>query len=338
MFIINNQGKVEYKRPSVKINNLVVTKEDGGIIPNDGVDEGTKLKIEFEVNIERGNVLQVSPGTLQNGKVIYITQGNEKQVIFTITSQIEGKTYDDSKTISVESYYKKLIIGQTVKRGDYVNYTLGNWTNADIAKLGNLYYGTGNPPDNSNMFGGFGVGSRVGGNKDYGVNPTEWRPGFANGTYLNGWRVLNINSDGTINIIHAEAPEKFNYTPWHGMQENYENFFTKTRDWSMYEDCSTDSVDTNYAIRGSGRCVSKQELIPLQSGQYNLTHIGYNYYIIGGDTKNTRINGTNGERFLGIGYTNYIRPVVTLKAEIIVKPKDGQTTHVTPETAWELEL
>ncbi len=334
LFIVNNQGKVEYSRPSVKINNLIVTKEDGSIIPNDGVDEGTKLKIEFEVNIDRGNVLQVSPGTIQNGKVIYITQGNEKQVIFTITSHVEGKTYEDSKTISVESYYKKLIIGETVKIGDFVNYSAGNWTDEDIAKLGNLYsessisYGE----EYYYKFGGFGINDGKITSKDY----TAHFSGYLGGSniYSNGWRVLSKNTDGTVNIIHAGTPEGFVYKD---KPDVAVNIFLNTRDWSMYEDCSTNSVSSSYAVKDSARMVNYKDISNLMDS--NIVLIGTHYflpekqseisiYCVRGDT------GKYGTNQVDMG----IRPVVTLKAEIIVKAKDGQTTHITPETAWELEL
>ena len=121
-----NEGNgEESKGPIVNINNIVITLEDGSIIPEDGVYEGTKLKIEFDISVNAGTVVEISPGNIQNGKGIYITTGSEKDVTIIVTTQVDGETYSCKKEISLKDKYKKNEFNAT-----------------EIAKKPTAYYGS----------------------------------------------------------------------------------------------------------------------------------------------------------------------------------------------------
>ena len=56
---IDEQGNIEMLRKQPNISNLNVTQSTGEEIPEEGVENGTKLKVEFEASIEGGTIKEV---------------------------------------------------------------------------------------------------------------------------------------------------------------------------------------------------------------------------------------------------------------------------------------
>lgn len=105
-------GKVEKATPRPEIKNIKVKKIDGSEIEEKGVEIGTKLQISFDVSIQGGEITSVETEknenlTLNNGKVTYITDGQEKSVEFEITGEVGENTYIKKKKISIANKYIK---------------------------------------------------------------------------------------------------------------------------------------------------------------------------------------------------------------------------------------
>lgn len=106
----------------------------------------------------------------------------------------------------------------------------------------------------------------------------------------------------------------------------------------MYEDVSTDSVSTSFAVPGSARCLNCRERFSfgIFNQAYPIFRINEDYWVAGSvnngqiNMGNNNIGGESKHKPAGV------RPVVTLRADIKVKANKGDTTHVTPETAWNL--
>lgn len=292
------------------------------------------IKIESNTEIERiifpnedGTSLTLSTKELTLAKDLKVEL--EKEYIVTVITK-DGKTTNE--TIKIPA-----TISDIVAVGDFVNYSVGNWTEEDINKVGTYYSGS-SLPTTSEKFGGFAVGQ----SKDNGIKPTQYN---ANPKYNGGWRVLSKNSDGTINIVHAGTPEGY-YVPRSvhndsGLRGSI-NILGQYRDWTMYEDGSTDAVNTNYAVQGSAHCITTNEILEVnQTSTLRAIGVEYIYYyeISPGSPYYVlcavNIYGSTGNRVLGnIG----VRPVVTIKANVKATASEGQTTHDTPETAWNLSL
>lgn len=120
----------------------------------------------------------------------------------------------------------------------------------------------------------------------------------------------------------------------------------KNRNYTMYEDSSTDAIDTNFAVIGSAHILTKKEIDEL-SNNSNLRKIGIRYlYYYDSYYRNSswpisrRLYTIN---YLGKKTSSYsnavgLRPVVKLKATVQATANEGQTTHDTLETAWNLSL
>ena len=105
-------GKVEKATPRPEIKNIKVKKIDGSEIEEKGVEIGTKLQISFDVSIQGGEITSVETEknenlTLNNGKVTYITDGQETSVEFEITGEVGENTYIKKKKISIANKYIK---------------------------------------------------------------------------------------------------------------------------------------------------------------------------------------------------------------------------------------
>lgn len=159
-----------------------------------------------------------------------------------------------------------------IKSGDYVDYTAGNWTKKEIEDMGILYSGE-NIPDSTKpyTFGGF----KVGQSKDAGIK--------ANGsnslldTENSGWRVLSVNNDGSVNLIHGGTPEYYYHPTYYkttasgnqyksayrskyilggekdesATEDSFEN--AKVKEWKVYE-------DKKFAVDGSAHLINDIDL------------------------------------------------------------------------------
>lgn len=233
-----------------------------------------------------------------------------------------------------------------VQVGDFVNYKAGNWTQEDLEKLGVKFDSTGNIIDygsiymgedlfsntaNRFKFGGFTndankvIEKKFTNSKDESINVYS----SYNCLFSGGWRVLNKNDDGSINIVHAGTPEGF----WHYNLANKSIQIINDRDWSMYE-------DKKYCKSGMAHILTKEEIesIPQNNSLRKTGNYYYlpNYYNAGGlyYINNTGYMGGWSLHALGI------RPVVTLKAECLFQNVNDEntTTHNTQETAWNLVI
>lgn len=276
---------------------------------------------------ENGTSLELKTEKLTLAKDLKVELDKE-YIVKVITK--DGKI--TSEIIKVER-----VIADVVSVGDFVNYSVGNWTQKDIEKLGTYYFGEA-LPNTKEKFGGF----KLGQSKDNSIKPTTTNE---NNIYSGGWRVLNKNLDGTINIVHAGTPEAYNVPRSVHNDSSLKasiNIIGKYRDWTMYEDCSTDAINTNYAVQGSAHGITTSEILSIKKDN-PLRAIGvqYNYYykVAAGSPyyflRSIRADGTDGSSSLGsIG----IRPVVTIKSEVKAIANEGQTMHDTQETAWNLSL
>lgn len=110
--------------------------------------------------------------------------------------------------------------------GDFIEYDAGTWTQEEInaiqtGEVGNLVTANGSEelPTENYQFGGFKDGTSRNGN----VRPSEWsgvtydyvKEKTSDGTNKNitGWRVFDINDDGTVTLISAGNPESI-YAAW----------------------------------------------------------------------------------------------------------------------------
>ncbi|MBR3254722.1 MAG: hypothetical protein IKF97_00620 [Clostridia bacterium] len=230
-----------------------------------------------------------------------------------------------------------------VQVGDFVNYDAGKWTQKDIDSLGNLYSGEDLPISGTSTrytFGGF----KVGQSRNDSITPSE-NEEYEN-VFSGGWRVLSVNNDNTINIVHAGTPESYRHYTSNSISlyvlkgEESEGVNTTTcskRNWTMYE-------NTKYAVSNSAHLMNKDEAYNITNSSSNtdnsLRTIGTYYWLADlGPTflafvmPGGRISHTQGN-------TMGIRPVVTLKAECLYQNVNSEnvTTHNTPETAWNLVI
>ena len=110
--------------------------------------------------------------------------------------------------------------------GDFIEYDAGTWTQEEInaiqtGEVGNLVTANGSEelPTENYQFGGFKDGTSRNGN----VRPSEWsgvtydyvKEKTSDGTSkdITGWRVFDINDDGTVTLISAGNPESI-YAAW----------------------------------------------------------------------------------------------------------------------------
>lgn len=65
------------------------------------VVQGTPLKVSFDVTFEEGTLIGVNKGSLENGKVEYMTDGTQTEVIFVVT----GQTREEIETKQTKKLY-----------------------------------------------------------------------------------------------------------------------------------------------------------------------------------------------------------------------------------------
>ena len=297
---------------------------------------------EFTITAVTGNA------TKENDTTIKGTGTADGTATVTITGKQSGKTKDITVTV---------IKAVEPEVGDFVNYSAGKWTQADLIKLGVEFDEKGNITNNGNLYAGSSLptsstpykfgGFAVGESKDQSITPYN---NYAN-TY-SGWRILSKNEDEngnkTYNIIHAGTPEGY-YHPG-AYNSAYKSQYIlggeasasgsstwgdyssiSQRDWSMYENAT-------YAQANSARSVTYAEMNSLSSSNtlkktgsyYWLPLAFYSNYLLNVDGNGSICSDNRGNNCFGV------RPVVSLKSNVTFTAKSGDTTHTTEETAWQL--
>lgn len=313
-------GEIAKAGLRINVSNITITTDGTTEAKDKEVEQGTPLIINFTHSIEGGT-------TTVDKTLPYTTDGTETEVTFTITGVVNGENCTKELTIPFANKYREPSISDMVEIGDFVNYSVGNWTQADMEKLGTMYSGT-SEPTAQGKFGMFNVGM----SKDSSINTY----GSYTNQFANGWRVLSKNADGTINIIHAGTCEAY-YSSSNNAVAGA-NLLKNLRDWSMYEDCSTDSVNTSYAVAGSAHCLTKSEMNIIATNN-SIRNIGVYYWTSDVEGSNAVCFYTSKGLVTGGGNGSFgIRPVVMLKSTVKVEAQAGQTTHTTPATAWNLIL
>lgn len=222
-----------------------------------------------------------------------------------------------------------------VQVGDFVNYDAGTWTQDEIDSLGELYSGKTNPDSTkAYTFGGFEAGQ----SRNTCITPYS---SYKN-KYDKGWRILRINTDNSIDIIHAGTPEGYfhpneDYAAHKSMyilDKTYNNIDidAQRRNWTMYE-------NVMYSIKDSAHLIKINDLndIIKITGSYYWTADYPDY----GKYRDFYFKDNAGRTYRnGYGYCFGIRPVVALKAECLFQDVNDKntTTHDTQETAWNLVI
>lgn len=296
--------------------------------------ESNVFQIIIQIEEKENGINQIE---MPEGMMI---QGNGKRKV-AIDYEVElGKEYQIKITpiagemIEKKIYIDKIPMALQVKVGDFIDYDAGTWSKEEIDILTNqnLYAGS-NLPTNSDefKFGGFSEGD----NKNASKKLEE------NQNLVTGWRVLKINKDATIELIHAGITEAY-YHPY-GVSNGHKSEYilsngTKSidyntynpRDWSMYEDRNTN----NFAIQGSSHCLTYQEGFEITNSKEttsnDLRNIGIPYWFtdcfdynawdyFGGlysVDKQGKILGNSSACF-------GIRPVITLKSKLTITEGNG---------------
>ena len=349
------------------------------VLGEDGIIGRAKYASELWNQEDREEKIQMAVfAALEKGKGTITTEDLINELRISISdfddNSINGndeegwKLNGNDKTlyISNDGRITEVLDRTGIKLGDYVEYSAGTWTEEDINKLGSLYCGE-NIPDSNNTykFGGF----KVGQSRDIGIVRAENNISQLDMSH-NGWRVLKINLDGSIDLIHAGASEYY-YHPTRcvvskktdyqrlagsavrsryilsgeknqeeGLQFTYEG--VEPRDWKMYEN--------NYAIEGSAHVSTRTEILAgywQGAGQQWQRLIGIDFWTeglyyndIGAISWCKYDSNVDKANLFGYGRdaSGGIRIVITLKPECVLESKENDNTHTTRETAWNLVL
>ncbi len=204
---------------------------------------------------------------------------------FPVTVTIDGKSFTVDGDGNVELTGAKPQIKSKVKVGDFVNYSAGNWTAEDMAKIQNsgakiAANNSSSLPNKAFQFGGFTEGSSKDG------NATPYNSSYAyvkdklTGSAVTGWRVFDVDGDN-VTLISAGCPEDY----YHSGTTNY-GYISEyilsgntnssapsdlelgskytARDWSMY-------VNASYGSRITATALTKTRLDQWYNKNYNLT-------------------------------------------------------------------
>ena len=251
-----------------------------------------------------------------------------------------------------------------VQVGEFVNYDAGTWTQEEIDKMGNLYSGEKIPDENTPYtFGGF----KAGQSKNNGIIMSENNIAEIDEVH-SGWRVLKINDDGSINIIHAGCPEWYYHRMYYKVVTNeaakkssyrslyifgggkseevtsdaYDDVFEK--DWNVYENSEFCKSNTAHMTTLDELKFGYQGALSDSSSVAWVRKIGISFWIRevypagGGVFAASYTNGSMNN--YGRNQAFGVRPVVTLKAECLFQNVnvENTTTHNTKETAWNLVI
>lgn len=245
-----------------------------------------------------------------------------------------------------------------IKIGDYITYDAGIWKKEELEELkGNNFYTNGELPgtDAGFKFGGF-IENQ---SRNKAIDAYGGSNITSNHTFSEGWRVLDINEDGSLKIVSAGTVEAFRHlgsSPIEGFEagyyseyilrkvvnkndtehteQDYINAGIIPRDFTMYEN--------ELAKPNTAHCMSLYDAYnitgSLDETQNNLRDLGIYYHLASGQNKIALARVQPGGTILMSGNTCYgIRIVLDLKPEVKIS-KDNNGDGTSFEKAWKLEL
>ena len=225
---------------------------------------------------------------------------------FPVTVTIDGKSFTVDSDGNVELAGSKPQASK-VKVGDFVNYSAGNWTAADMTKIQNTgakiaANNSTSLPTKAYEFGGFTEGSSKDGNATPNDSTYKYVTDKSTGNAVTGWRVFDVDGD-SVTLISAGCPEDY-YHPY-GTNYGYISEYILSgntnssapsdlelgskytaRDWSMY-------VNASYGSGITATALTKTRLDQWYNKNYNLTSA--NVY---DDSTFQKIYGTNNESLI----------------------------------------
>ena len=224
---------------------------------------------------------------------------------FPVTVTIDGKSFTVDSDGNVELAGSKPQASK-VKVGDFVNYSAGNWTAADMTKIQNsgakiAANKSTSLPSSNFQFGGFTEGSSKDGNATPYNSSYAYVTDKSTGSAVTGWRVFDVDGD-SVTLISAGCPEDY-YHPYlsTGNGADISEYILSgntnssapselelgskytARDWSMYVNASYGSGITATALtktkydawlsKYAGGSTSK-----IQGNSYESLIDNYSYY------------------------------------------------------------
>ena len=223
---------------------------------------------------------------------------------FPVTVTIDGKSFTVDSDGNVELAGSKPQASK-VKVGDFVNYSAGNWTDADMTKIQNsgakiAANNSTSLPSSNFQFGGFTEGSSKDGNATPNDSTYKYVTDKSTGSAVTGWRVFDVDGD-SVTLISAGCPEDYYHPSGKAYISEYilsgnTNSSASSdlglgtdytaRDWSMY-------VNSTYGSGITATALTKTRLDQWYNKNYNLTSA--NVY---DDSTFQKIYGTNNESLI----------------------------------------
>lgn len=190
---------------------------------------------------------------------------------------------------SGEDDEQKVIEGTTIKElakqgileiGDFIDYDAGSWTLEEIEEIDTN--GKDILPTTVYQFGGYTVGDSRNDSATAYSDEYDYVK-FSDGSDISGWRIFDIDDDtGMVTLISSANVEAF-YNPYTSGDTAYISEYILTgdtngniedenyeiREWSMYEN--------NYAITGSAKVITYDELCNWYEKYLNITNLEISY-------------------------------------------------------------
>ena len=304
-FTVDSDGNVELAGSKPQITNAKVTTDaTGSTEAANDTAEGTTLYVTFGATLENGTITKVIDNdgnkemTASNGLYSKAITKNGTYT-FAITGTGENGDVTTNATVQVKKYASK------VKVGDFVNYSAGNWTAADMTKIQNTgakiaANNSTSLPSSNFQFGGFTEGSSKDGNATPYNSSYAYVTDKSTGSAVTGWRVFDVDGD-SVTLISAGCPEDYYHPSGKAYISEYilsgnTNSSASSdlglgtdytaRDWSMY-------VNSTYGSGITATALTKTRLDQWYNKNYNLTSA--NVY---DDSTFQKIYGTNNESLI----------------------------------------
>lgn len=259
--------------------------------------------------------------------------------------------------------------------GDFVNYTAGNWTQADLDKIANsgAKIAANNDstalPTKAFQFGGFQVGNSKDGSAKAYNSSYDCVKDKNTEEAVTGWRIFDIEEDGTIILISAGCPEDYYFQGSEGYISEYiltGNINNNTnaeaigagttylkRDWSMYLNSRYKTKTATVVTKANlDSWYSKYKDIPnadiysatfqtIYGTKYESLIDNYSYYWLGDDfSPNVKwiidpyqcsVSGASANRNIAVG----IRVLVSLSPETRISEESiGTKTIISRGTEY----